>query len=673
MVGRGSLADTRPVWAGVGAAALVVTIALAVPALTIVVALPLQGQDDSLLERAEQACYVAGFTTLAITGSVLLHRRPTHPMGWLLAAAGLAQLLTTLVMGYAALAVSSDRPLPDLLLWATNWLWVPAQSAVLLVLLRFPGGRLPSPRWRMVEGAVLLWGVLASAVTALLPGPVGASSLDHLDNPYGWSAMRDPLEAALGPLFLVLPALTVVSASALIWRWRGTPAEQRQQLRWVAAAAALTIVAAPLVLLGTNSSGAPLALALVLLPAAIAVAVLRSRLWELGVVARTVTAAVVTAALLLAAYVAMVRAYPASYVPALAGLGLAALGMPVHLLLRRGLDRFLLGTTGDPDAVARDLRSHLHTSPSDTLTEAATRLAETLRLPWVRFEGPDGAVLAASGPQGETDARARVHVPMLVAEERVGSLVTVERTAGEGLSPRDLRVLADVAQTCALLVRSVQVDSRLAESTHRLGTVRMEERARLQRDLHDGLGPVLGGISMHAEAARNLLGSGADVETVIAQLDSVDAGAAGAVGEVRRLVQELRPTGLGEMGLTEAVHQAIAEVAEHLHTVVDVDLPSDLDSRTEVAAYRIIVEAVRNAARHGEAQHVRIVASVQDGDLVLNVVDDGRGPTGAWPGVGMRTMRERAGELGGTLTITATGRGGCHVLARLPVVPEPVR
>lgn len=673
MVGRGALPDTRPAWAGVGAAVLVLTIALAVPALTIVLALPLQSQDDGLLERVEQACYVAGFATLAVTGSVLLHRRPRHPMGWLLAAAGLAQLLTTLAMGYATLAVFSERVLPAPFLWATNWLWVPAQGAVLLVLLRFPDGRLPGPRWRLVQGAILLWTVLALVVTALLPGPVGASTLDHLDNPYGWLAMGATLEAALGPLFLVLPILTVVSASALIWRWRGAQGMDRQQLRWVAFAAGLTIVAAPLVLLGTRSSGSPLALALVLLPAAIAVAVLRRRLWELGVVARSVTAAGITGILLLAGYAAAVRAFPTPVAPPLAGLGVAACAAPAYLLLRRGLDRFLLGTNGDPDALARDLRSQLRTTPSDALELTAARLTATLRLPWVCFEGPDGAVLATAGVLGESDPRARISVPMVVGVERVGRLVTIERTAGEGLSPRDLRVLADVAQPCALLVRSVQVDTRLAESTHRLGTVRMEERARLQRDLHDGLGPVLGGISMHAEAARNLLSSGADPETVLAQLDSIDAGAAGAVGEVRRLVQELRPTALGEMGLPEAMTQAVTAVAEHLHTVLEIELPADLDSRIEIAAYRIVVEAVRNAARHSEARHVRVTASVENDELVLSVLDDGRGLDGSQPGVGVRTMAERASELGGSLTMKDTDCGGCQLVARLPMNPRMTR
>lgn len=168
------------------------------------------------------------------------------------------------------LAVRSGGPLSDPVLWATNWMWVPAQVGVLLVLLRFPSGRLPGRRWRVIEVVVLAWGVACVATTAVLPGPVGLTVLEHLQNPYGWTAAGPVLHALLSPLFLLLPLLTVASAAAPVLRWRRAGGHARQQLRWVAAAAALTVVAAPLVLLGTDSAADPLSLATLLLPTAIA-------------------------------------------------------------------------------------------------------------------------------------------------------------------------------------------------------------------------------------------------------------------------------------------------------------------------------------------------------------------------------------------------------------------
>lgn len=668
VVRHGVVADPSPTWAGAGAAALVPTLALAAAGVAVLVATPDQGPGDTLLSRVVAGTYLVAYTALAVTGAVLLHRRPRALIARLLAGAGIAQLLSLAVMGYAALAAGQGGRLPAVLAWATNWVWVPAQVALLLVLLRFPDGRLPGPRWRVIEGLALLWGLATLLVTALAPGPLGHTALEHLDNPFGWAALRGIINPLLSGLFIALPVLNALAAAALVWRWRRSTAEDRQRLRWVGAAAVVALVAAPLVLLGTDSAEGPIALAVLLLSAAVAVAVLRTRLWELGVVARTVLSLGLTGGLLLTAYAAAVRWSAAEVVPPVAGLAVAVVALPLHALVRRGLDRFLLGTDGDPAAVSRDLRTQLRSGPLDTLRDTASRLAQTLRLPWVVFLGEDGTVLAASAAVGPKDTGTTTAVPLLVAGDQVGRLVAAERAPGEGLSPRDLRILTEVAQPAALLVRSVQVDARLAASHERLGGVRAEERARLQRDLHDGLGPVLGGITMHAEAARNLVGAGADPDRVTAQLDNIGTQAQGAIAEIRRLIQELRPSALGEAGLADALTDAVPAVAEGLHPILTLDLPGELDSRTEVAAYRIVVEAVRNAARHGEATTVHVDARVVGDDLVLTVTDDGRGLSDVAPGVGIRAMTERAAQLGGTLTMGRGPDGGTRVTARLPLV-----
>lgn len=664
----GATVTLRPGWTGAGAAAFVLTLVLAIPAFAFGVALAPQGADDTPLSRLSVVAFVVGFTILAVSGSVLLHRRPRDSMGWLLTGAGVAQLASTLTMGFVPFALSAGVQPPELLLWLTNWIWVPAQVLVLLVLLRFPDGRLASPRWRVVEAVVVLWGSAAVLVTALAPGPLGASPLEQFDNPFGWSRLSGIIDGLLSGLFVVLPVLNLVAASALVFRWRGADAVGRQRLRWVAAAAVVAVVAAPLVLLGTDSAEAPLAIALVLLTTAIAVAVLRRRLWELGVIARTAVTAGLTGIVLVAAFAASVRWLPDGVWPAITGLAVAALALPLHRLVRRVLDRFLLGTDGDPDAIAEQVRSQSRTHPEQILQQAASGLAQALRLPWVSFEGQDGTVLATSGAEPR-DGRARRAVALVVGGVAVGRLVAAERTPGEGLSPRDLRVLSDVAAPSALLVRSVQTDLRLAESRDRLAGIREEERARVQRDLHDGLGPVLGGISLRTEAARNLVEAGAATGRITGQLDAIGREAEGAVAEVRRLIQELRPTALEEAGLADALARAIPEVAEDLAVTFALDLPDELDSRTEVAAYRIAVEAVRNAARHAYATRVSVAAQIEQQRLVVTVTDDGRGIAGTTPGVGIRAMTERATKLGGSLSIESGDDGGCRVRAELPLDP----
>lgn len=657
----------RPGWAGAGAAAFVLTLALAVPAFAVVVAVPAQDGGDTLLSRLNVGASVVGFTILASAGSVLIHRQPRQVMGWLLAGAGLAQLTTTLTLGLVPYALSAGTRPPELILWVTNWIWIPAQVAVLVVLLRFPDGRSAGRSWRFVEGAVLVWGVVAVLVTSLAPGPLG--SFERFDNPLGWHLLAGVIDSLLAALFLVLPLLNVVAAAALIWRWRRADAAQRQRLRWVAAAALAAVVAAPLVLLGTDSAEAPIALALVLLPMAIAIAVLRRRLWELGVVTRTALTAGLTSILLVAGFAALLRWLPDGVWPALAGLAVAALALPLHRVVCSVLDRFLFGTDGDPNAIAEQVLSQSRSHPGDVLQCAATGLAQTLRLPWVCLQGQDGRILAASGTEPE-DGRPLSAVPLVVGGTQVGRLVTTERIPGEGLSPRDLRVLDDVATASALLVRSVQTDQRLAESRDRLAAIRAEERARVQRDLHDGLGPVLGGIRLRTEAARNMVEASAEPDRVISQLDVIGREAEGAIAEVRRLIQELRPTALEEAGLADALTRVLPEVVGDLKCVLTLDLPDELDSGVEVAAFRIVVEAVRNAARHANATKVRVDARVTDARLKIAVVDDGRGLAGSRPGVGIRAMIERATELGGSLVLESPPDEGCCVRAELPSVRE---
>ncbi len=659
----------RPRWIGVGAGAFVLTLVVAIPAFTIIVALAPQGAGDTLLSRLSVGASVIGFTILATAGSVLLHREPRDPMGWLLTGAGLAQLISILTLGFVPFALSAGAQPPTSVLWATNWLWVPAHVTVLLVLLRFPDGRLAGRGWRVVEGVVLVWGVAATLVTAFAPGPLGATSLGYFDNPLGWHHLSGIIDGLLSGLFVVLPLLNVVAASALVWRWRRADAAQRQRLRWVAAAAVVAIIAAPLVLLGTASAEVPLAVALLLLPSAIAIAVLRRRLWELGVVARTAMTAGLTAVILLAGFAASLPWLPDGIWPALAGLVVAALALPLHRLVRKVLDRFLLGTDGDPGEIVQRVRSQARLQPDQILQEAATGLAQTLRLPWVVFEGPDGTPFASAGAEPPGDERKATAVPLIVGGVPVGRLLAAERSPGEGLSPRDLSVLSDVTAPSALLMRSVQTDRRLAEARDRLAAIRAEERARVQRDLHDGLGPVLGGIGLRTEAARNLVLAGADSGRITAHLDTIGREAEHAVAEVRRLIQELRPTALEEAGLADALARVLPNVAGDLHATLALALPEKLDSRTEVAAYRIVVEAVRNAARHANATRVTVAGHIEEDRVVLTVMDDGCGLEGSVPGVGIRAMTDRAVELGGRLSMASPAGGGCRVQAELPTAP----
>jgi signal transduction histidine kinase len=198
---------------------------------------------------------------------------------------------------------------------------------------------------------------------------------------------------------------------------------------------------------------------------------------------------------------------------------------------------------------------------------------------------------------------------------------------------------------------------------------REEERRRLRRDLHDGLGPTLAGIALGLDVAGNTLAD--DPDGARAVLRELKAETAASIGDVRRLVNDLRPPALDEFGLTAALRQHADRVSvRDGHLAVTVNAPPHLralPAAVEVAAYRIAMEAVTNAARHASARQCQLRLTLDD-TLEVEVCDDGVGlPTARREGVGLAAMRERAAELGGTCLIEGRPGGGTRVLARLPL------
>ncbi|MFI0479170.1 sensor histidine kinase [Actinomadura sp. 9N215] len=265
---------------------------------------------------------------------------------------------------------------------------------------------------------------------------------------------------------------------------------------------------------------------------------------------------------------------------------------------------------------------------------------------------------AASGTAPES-----LHtVPLTYGGDRVGELVIGLRAGERRLGGRDRAVLELLAAPLAVAVHSVVLSEQVQRSRQALVTAREEERRRLRRDLHDGLGPVLTGVAFKADAAGNLLDSDpASARALIAELR------AEAIDDIRRLVHDLRPPALDDFGLAGAIRQRAAQLERpDLAVRVEADGLPALPAAVEAAAYRIAVEALTNAVRHSGAARVDVRIRA-DGRLCVEVADDGTGPGREWrPGVGIRSMRERAAELGGTCT-AGPGPGGGRVTAALPL------
>jgi signal transduction histidine kinase len=341
-------------------------------------------------------------------------------------------------------------------------------------------------------------------------------------------------------------------------------------------------------------------------------------------------------------------------------LGAAALH-PGSIVLRGVIDRLLFGDRPDALRAATRALDRFGADP-DTALDA---VCASLVLPYARLV-VDGQVLGTSGVEVTG-----VHsIPLSLSDGTTGELMVGLRPGDLRLSPRDEHVLCLVGPLLAQSVRARALAADLRESRGRAVATIEEERRRLRRDLHDGLGPTLTGIAFSADAARNSLR--ADPDTADALLAALRSDAAEAVDAIRRLVYGMRPPALDELGLERALRQQASTLRRRSGGLLAVDFEvrdeiPPLAAAVEVAAYRIVMEALANVARHstGTAATVRLRADTDR--LVLHVTDNGSSADDWRPGVGVASMRERAAEVGGDLTCGATPCGG-QVDAVLPLL-----
>nr|WP_275586563.1 GAF domain-containing sensor histidine kinase [Geodermatophilus normandii] len=415
--------------------------------------------------------------------------------------------------------------------------------------------------------------------------------------------------------------------------------------------------------------------------AAASVSVVRHRLFDVErVLDRTLVWSLLTGFVLLL-YVAVVGTAAALSVdgPAVGFLAAAVVAVaiaPLRSRLQQRVDRLVYGDRADPyralTLLGRRLESAL--TPAEALGSVVTAIADALRVPFVAVESrtaegyETSAAHGAPPPAGGTPT----HVPLVHAGELVGRLTICGRGRRVELAPGDRRLLEDLARQVGVALHAVRVAEqarRLADdlqrARERLVLAREEERRRIGRDLHDGLGPQLAGVTMTAEAARDLIG--VDDGRAVQLLDGLVERSDTAVGEVRRIAHLLRPPALDALGLVGALRSHAAAVHRPAVEVRASDLPP-LPAAVEAAAYRIALEAVQNAAAHAGASLCRVEVCCADGVLRLTVSDDGRGlPTAHRPGVGLASMAERATELGGDCTVNRGPEGGTVLTATLPV------
>ncbi|MGC4111050.1 MAG: histidine kinase [Nocardioides sp.] len=619
---------------------------------------------DAVAPQPADVVLATAFPAVAV---LVIAHQPRNLVGWLLLTC--ASMGPYLLAGqYAARTWDDPTPLTDVAGWVSVWGFVSYFVLWALTPLHFPDGSLPSPRWRPVRRVLL--GLLVALVAARMFAPVASDTTGRIQNPLGlrgWGVLNVVTLASALALVLVGGAAGVL---AVVQRTRRATGGDRQRMLWLLLGVGWLVVANVLQLtLKGRSSDSDLwfVLGMLGLVVALGVGVIRHQLFDVGESLRRTIVAGVLVLLLGVAAVAVLGAAGAGGQPQRVGLAavavVALLGAAAHDQLQQVIDRVVVGHRQDTAGVLTSLRRRLDlaTGPLDALGQLTQGVGDTLRLPYVRIEPLDRSVPPITSGVAAAPGADTASFAVSEGGERLGTLV-VGRRSPSRLTRRERRTLDAVAGQVGTLLRQAALSAEIQGQREQLVTAREDERRRLRRDLHDGVGPSLAGIAMQLDG---LAGRLAEHPDLAARAEAARDDLRRTVTSVRRMVDGLRPPALDDMGLDGALRQLVERYEGRVR--LQCDVPPDLPAATEAAAYLIASEAVTNAMRHSGCATCRVELRTDAPWLVVTVTDDGRGiPETAPRGVGLTSMRDRAAEVGGLLEVT-TNPHGTVVRTHLPL------
>ncbi|MCK2214079.1 histidine kinase [Actinomadura sp. ATCC 31491] len=606
-------------------------------------------------------------------GAFLITHRPRLLFPWLLWGTGVLWSCYLLLFAVTAWTHTYDPgPLTPYLAWPSLWLWlwvVPTFSGIMPLL--FPDGRLPSRRWRPVLHGHLVLMTGHSLLLALAPDPEFELGL-RIENPFGVPALGTVPEVVESWIGVPIVLLSLLGVASLGVRYRAATPEVRRQIAWYLWAMVIFVG----YWAGSQGSTDPVVIGLrVFLTAGIPIAVvasaLRHRLYGIRLILNRTLVYGTLAVGVAVTYPALIWAADSvagdygSLAGLAAALATAAVFHPVRLRLQRSVDR-LFNVERDPYRAADLLSRTVQRAgdPAAALAEALSIVRAGLgaRGAAVEVRGVPATSRSLSFADGEPGSRPFV-VDLVWHGEPTGRLLLT----GGPRTRWSRRGLTVMAKHLAELAHAVRLDADLRDSLDRITATRDEERRRLGRELHDGLGPTLTSVTLTLDEARRRLARdpGAVDELLIRVREEMTA----TLESVRELVDGLRPPVLEELGLPGAL-RALAHATPGPRVEVRTqNVPAGLPAAVETAAYRIAQEALTNARRHAHATTILIALSRQDdGTLRVTIADDGIGlPGEPSPGVGLTSMRERAAEIGGTCAVTSSPSGGTEVTAVLPL------
>ncbi len=655
------------------------------------------GTGDSSLAPTDYASDLSA-VCFAPVGALIAFQRPRHPVGWLLLFIAITQgvVESAGVYGFHTIVAHPGVwPGARIAAWLSVFMWMPGLGVLAtLLLLLFPTGKLPSPRWRIVAVPA----ALSIAVVTVSTAVVEWGSPD-------FAANAGPPPGVAGALFnlgiLVLAACMIAAVASLFVRYRGAPSDERHQLKWVLSATVLLAIAIymsfqpPLPVL---VQAIFIFIGIVGFPASIALAILRYRLYGIDVVINRALVYGSLAALITGVYVGI-----AVGIGELVGSGgrpnlglsilataMVALGFqPARERLQRVANRLVYGKRATPYQVLSEFSSNV--AGSYAADEVLPRMARVLQegtgaestTVWLR--SGDELHVAASCPETTPKLARAVPVngelPQLPDVTRavevrhqgelLGALSIVKRR-GESLTPVEEKLLDDLAHQAGLVLKNVgltaDLQRRLEElraSRQRLVSAQDAERRKLERNLHDGAQQHLVALKVKLGLAEMLAAK--DPEKAKQTLQQLKADADEALDTLRDLARGIYPPLLAEKGLTVALESQARKAT--LPASVEAEDVGRYSQDAEATVYFCVLEALQNVQKYAGASHATVRLSAGSGELRFEVEDDGRGfdVEHVQRGAGLTNMKDRLDALDGALRLESRAGGGCKVIGRIPV------
>jgi signal transduction histidine kinase len=623
-----------------------------------------------------------------ICGGVVLRFDPRQRFGWLLGGFGLFWGLDGLAQSWVRFGIRSDEALAGVgtALWFLNRFGAFLPMTVAALLLIFPTGTFLPGRWGVAGRSAL--GAMAAAAMFVVVAPANGRLLDvDLPPSVDLDAGALPLPASIADLVLpVANTLTIlgvlIAMATVVVRHRRAVGAERDRTRWLLWSVEVGAVALALSLLTgfTVISDVVLFVVAVLPAVAVTIGIVRPTLVPVQdllngtLVFALLSLSLVVVDLVVVAGLSAVLddSLDERQVVVVVLLLTIVLYGPLRQRLSATVRRRVLGQREAPYDVVAGLASTLERADEgvEQLAAVTDAVAAAFGIGFVRLEVDRANGERMTATHGAEPAEVRT-LPITYREQEVGRVVLPVRGLRSRLSRRDEQLLADLVRQAASAARTGQLAEELQESRERLVVAREEERRRIRRDLHDGLGPSLSGVVYQLESARLLVDK--DPGAVRRILGSLSEHVQDVVADVRRLVHDLRPPALDDRGLVGALAQQAERITETGGPVVTVEASDlgPLPAAVEVAAYRIVSEALTNVARHAGARRARVGLALDGGSVIVEVTDDGTGIAAeAQAGVGLVSLRERAAELGGRSEVTCPPTGGTLVRAWLPLSTE---